>query len=139
MGYRGFPASICLSPNDMVVHGIPGAYALDEGDILSVDVGVTLDGFVADAAYTFAVGEVSDEAQRLLEVGQEALAAGIEQARPGNRLSDIGARGPVRDRGGRLLGHPQPRRPRRGPLDARGPADPELRRARPRAARCSPG
>ena len=90
LGYRGFPASLCLSPNDMVVHGIPGAYRLDDGDILSVDVGVTLDGFVADAAYTHAVGDVSDEAKRLLEVGQEALAAGVAQARPGNRLSDIG-------------------------------------------------
>jgi methionyl aminopeptidase len=90
LGYKGFPASLCLSPNDMVVHGIPGAYRLDEGDILSVDVGVTLDGFVADAAYTHAVGAVSDEAARLLEVGQQALAAGVAQARPGNRLSDIG-------------------------------------------------
>ena len=89
LGYRGFPASLCLSPNDMVVHGIPGPYRLADGDILSVDVGVTLDGFVADAAYTHAVGEVSDEAKRLLEVGQEALAAAVAQARPGNRLSDI--------------------------------------------------
>jgi methionyl aminopeptidase len=89
LGYRGFPASLCLSPNDMVVHGIPGPYRLEEGDILSVDVGVTLDGFVADAAYTHAVGEVSDGAKRLLEVGQEALAAAVAQARPGNRLSDI--------------------------------------------------
>ena len=89
LGYRGFPASLCLSPNDMVVHGIPGPYALAEGDILSVDVGVTLDGFVADAAYTHAVGDVPADATRLLEVGQEALAAGVAQARPGNRLSDI--------------------------------------------------
>ena len=89
LGYRGFPASLCLSPNDMVVHGIPGPYRLADGDILSVDVGVTLDGFVADAAYTHAVGEVSEEAKRLLEVGQEALAAAVAQARPGNRLSDI--------------------------------------------------
>jgi methionyl aminopeptidase len=89
LGYRGFPASLCLSPNDMVVHGIPGPYRLDEGDILSVDVGVTLDGFVADAAYTHPVGEVSEDAIRLLEVGQEALAAAVAQARVGNRLSDI--------------------------------------------------
>ena len=89
LGYRGFPASLCLSPNDMVVHGIPGPYRLDEGDILSVDVGVTLDGFVADAAYTHPVGEVTDDARRLLEVGQQALAAGVAQARAGNRLSDI--------------------------------------------------
>jgi methionyl aminopeptidase len=89
-GYRGYPASICVSPNAMVVHGIPGAYTLQEGDILSVDVGVTLGGFVGDSAFTFPVGEVSDGARKLLEVGQAALAAGIEQARPGHHLSDIG-------------------------------------------------
>jgi len=88
-GYRGYPASICTSPNDMVVHGIPGPYALSDGDILSVDVGVTLDGFVADSAYTFPIGEISGEAERLLEGCKTALAAGIEQCRPGNRLSDI--------------------------------------------------
>jgi methionyl aminopeptidase len=73
----------------MVVHGIPSLYTLREGDILSVDVGVTLDGFVADSAYTFAIGEISDEAERLLEGCQAALAAGIEQCRVGKRLSDI--------------------------------------------------
>ena len=88
-GYRGYPASICTSPNDMVVHGIPGPYPLGEGDILSVDVGVTLDGFVADSAYTFAIGEISTEAERLLDACRAALAAGVEQCRPGNRLSDI--------------------------------------------------
>jgi methionyl aminopeptidase len=88
-GYRGYPASICTSPNDMVVHGIPGMFALSEGDILSVDVGVTLDGFVADSAYTFPIGEISPEAERLLEGCKAALAAGIDQCRPGNRLSDI--------------------------------------------------
>jgi methionyl aminopeptidase len=88
-GYRGYPAAICTSPNDMVVHGIPGPSALREGDILSVDVGVTLDGFVADSAYTFPIGEISEDAERLLESCQAALAAGIEQCRVGNRLSDI--------------------------------------------------
>ena len=88
-GYRGYPASICTSPNDVVVHGIPGAHALADGDILSVDVGVTLDGFVADSAYTFAVGEIRPEAEALLETCQAALAAGIEQCRVGGRLSDI--------------------------------------------------
>jgi len=88
-GYRGYPASICTSPNDMVVHGIPGPYALADGDILSVDVGVTLGGFVADSASTFPVGEISPEAERLLEVGQAALEAGVDQCRPGRRLSDI--------------------------------------------------
>jgi methionyl aminopeptidase len=75
----------------MVVHGIPGDYTLADGDLISVDVGVTLDGFVADSAYTFAVGEVGDEAEKLLEVGQAALAAGIEQARAGNHVQDISA------------------------------------------------
>jgi len=88
-GYRGYPAAICTSPNDMVVHGIPGPYALAEGDVLSVDVGVTLDGFVADSAYTFAIGEISADAERLLDGCRAALAAGIEQCRSGNRLSDI--------------------------------------------------
>jgi methionyl aminopeptidase len=88
-GYRGYPASICTSPNEMVVHGIPGPYTLKDGDILSVDVGVTLDGFVADSAYTFPIGDVSAEAERLLEGCQAALAAGIEQCRVGKRLSDI--------------------------------------------------
>jgi methionyl aminopeptidase len=75
----------------MVVHGIPGPYALKEGDLLSIDVGVTLDGFVADSAYTFAVGEIEPEAQRLLDAGQAALEAGIEEARAGNRIGDISA------------------------------------------------
>jgi methionyl aminopeptidase len=88
-GYRGYPAAICTSPNDMVVHGIPGPYALEEGDILAVDVGVTLDGFVADSAYTFAIGGISADAERLVEGCKSALAAGIEQCRAGNRLSDI--------------------------------------------------
>jgi methionyl aminopeptidase len=90
-GYRGFPASICASPNSMVVHGIPGPYTLRNGDLISVDVGVTLDGFVADSAYTFAVGEVDGDAKRLLEVCQAALAAGIQQARAGNHVQDISA------------------------------------------------
>src|SRR5439155_7563632 len=88
-GYRGYPAAICTSPNDMVVHGIPGLYTLEDGNLLSVDVGVTLDGFVADSAYTFAIGEVSLDAERLLEACRAALAAGIDQCRVGNRLSDI--------------------------------------------------
>ena len=90
-GYRGYPAAICTSPNDMVVHGIPGAYRLEQGDILSVDVGVTLGGFVADSAWTFPVGAVSAEAERLLEAGQAALWAGVEQARPGRSVGDISA------------------------------------------------
>jgi methionyl aminopeptidase len=90
-GYHGFPASICTSPNSMVVHGIPGSYRVEEGDLISVDVGVTLGGFVADSAYTFAVGQIDDESQRLLDVCQAALEAGIEQARAGNHIGDISA------------------------------------------------
>jgi methionyl aminopeptidase len=90
-GYHGFPASICTSPNSMVVHGIPGAYRVGEGDLISVDVGVTLKGFVADSAYTFAVGEIDEGAQRLLDVGQAALEAGIAEARPGHHIGDISA------------------------------------------------
>jgi methionyl aminopeptidase len=88
-GYHGFPASICASPNSMVVHGIPGDYRIEDGDLLSVDVGVTLNGFVADSAYTFAVAEIGDDAQRLLDVGQAALEAGITEARAGNHIGDI--------------------------------------------------
>jgi methionyl aminopeptidase len=91
-GYRGpypYPASICTSSNEVIVHGIPSDYALREGDILSVDVGVTLDGFVADSAYTFPVGEIDSEAERLLEACKAALHAGIEQARVGGKLTDI--------------------------------------------------
>jgi len=90
-GYRGFPKAICISPNDMIVHGIPGEYRVQDGDLLTLDVGVTLDGYVADTAYTFAVGEVSAEAERLLEVGQAALAAGIDQAQVENRIGDVSA------------------------------------------------
>jgi methionyl aminopeptidase len=90
-GYRGFPGSICTSPNSMVVHGIPGPYRLAEGDVVSIDVGVTREGFVADSAYTFAIGEIDPEARRLLETCEAALAAGIEQARPGNHIGDISA------------------------------------------------
>src|SRR4051795_13374381 len=89
-GYRGFPGSICSSPNEMVVHGIPGRFKLSRGDVLSVDIGVVLDGWVADAARTFAVGEVSPVASKLLQVTEESLLKAVEQARPGNRLGDIG-------------------------------------------------
>jgi methionyl aminopeptidase len=91
-GYRGpypYPASICTSPNDVIVHGIPDGYELREGDVLSVDVGVTLEDYVADSAFTFAVGEIDPEAERLLEVCEAALHAGIEQAQAGGKLTDI--------------------------------------------------
>jgi len=88
-GYRGFPGSICASPNSMIVHGIPGSYRLERGDILSVDIGVVLDGWVADAACTFPVGPISPLAERLLRVTEEALYLGIERCSPGNRLGDV--------------------------------------------------
>jgi methionyl aminopeptidase len=88
-GYRGFPAATCISPNSMVVHGIPGEHRVADGDLISVDVGVTLNGLIADSAYTFGVGEITEEAQRLLDVCQQARDAGIAQARPGNHVSDI--------------------------------------------------
>lgn len=88
-GYRGFPGSICASPNHMVVHGIPGPFKLKRGDILSIDIGVVLDGWVADAARTFAVGEVAPVADKLLEVTEGSLFQAVEQCRPGNRLGDV--------------------------------------------------
>src|SRR5256885_4742373 len=88
-GYRGFPGSICASPNSMIVHGIPGPYRLREGDIISIDVGVTLDGWVADAARTFPVGELAPHAQNLLSATEESLHAGVAQCWPGRRMGDL--------------------------------------------------
>jgi methionyl aminopeptidase len=90
-GYRGFPGSICASPNSMVVHGIPGPYELARGDILSIDVGVVKDGWVADAAMTVPVGAIDPEAAKLLDVTKASLSAGVEQMRPGNHLGDVSA------------------------------------------------
>lgn len=89
-GYRGFPASICPSVNEQVVHAIPGGTKLKEGDIIGLDVGVRKNGYYGDAAVTYPVGAIDDEAQKLLDVTRESLAAGIAQARPGNRVGDIG-------------------------------------------------
>ena len=88
-GYRGFPGSICASPNAMIVHGIPGPYALERGDLISLDVGVTLDGWVGDAARTLSVGPPGALAETLLEGTEQSLFAGIEQCRVGNRLGDV--------------------------------------------------
>jgi methionyl aminopeptidase len=88
-GYRGFPGSICASPNAMVVHGIPGRYRLARGDVLSVDVGVTLDGWVADAARTFAVGPIDPRAQNLLSATEQALHAGVRECVIGARVGDV--------------------------------------------------
>ena len=89
-GYNGFPASICASINDEVVHGIPGTRELRDGDIIGIDIGVEKDGYYGDAALTFPVGKVADEALKLMQVTRESLYKGIEKAVPGGRLSDIG-------------------------------------------------
>lgn len=94
LGYPGptpYPASICASVNDAVVHGIPGAYALREGDVLAIDIGVILDGWVADGARTHAIGRVSPIARRLIDVTRVALERGVAAARPGGHVGDIGA------------------------------------------------
>jgi methionyl aminopeptidase len=88
-GYRGFPGSICASPNSMIVHGIPGPYRLKRSDIISIDIGVTLDGWVADAARTFALTDASPEVANLLSATEQALFAGVEQCRVGNRVGDV--------------------------------------------------
>ena len=88
-GYRGFPGSICTSPNSMIVHGIPGSYSLSRGDVLSIDIGVVRDGWVADAARTFPVGPITPIARKLLSTTEESLFRAVEQCRPGNRLGDV--------------------------------------------------
>src|SRR4051812_6568833 len=89
-GYRGFPGSICASPNSMIVHGIPGPYRLGRGDILSIDVGVILDGWVADAAITVPIGNVTPVAKRLLATTKSALFDAVDQCWAGNHLGDVG-------------------------------------------------
>lgn len=89
-GYRGFPASICASPNEVIVHGIPNDDPLDEGAIISIDLGVHFKGFHTDRAWTFPVGEVSDETARLLEVTEGALMAALDECRPERRVGDVG-------------------------------------------------
>ena len=89
LGFNGFPASLCISVNDVVVHGFPSSYKLKSGDIISIDCGVYKNGFHADSAYTYVVGDVSDEVRNLLKVTKESLYLGIEQVAPGNRIGDI--------------------------------------------------
>ncbi|HVL92147.1 MAG TPA: type I methionyl aminopeptidase [Acidimicrobiales bacterium] len=91
LNYHGFPAVICTSPNDMIVHGIPGSYVLRDGDIVSIDCGAIIEGYHGDAAFTMPVGDVDPEALRLIEVTEQSLWAGIGQMVDGNRLTDIGA------------------------------------------------
>jgi len=133
LGYHGYPAVICTSPNDMIVHGIPGFYRLGEGDIISIDCGAIIEGYHGDAAYTAPVGEVGPEAARLIEVTEASLWAAIEQMRPTNRLSDIGHAvqtvaeeagfSVVREYVGHAIGtamHEEPQVPNYGPA-GRGP------------------
>ncbi|WP_020532212.1 type I methionyl aminopeptidase [Flexithrix dorotheae] len=89
LGYNGFPASLCISVNEVVVHGIPGEYRLKEGDIISIDCGVYLNGYHADSAYTYGVGEIKPEVQNLLKVTKESLYKGIENVKQGNRIGDV--------------------------------------------------
>lgn len=91
LGYHGFPASICTSPNSVIVHGIPGKYKLRDGDILSIDAGAIHDGWHGDAAFTMAIGDVQPDVKQLIDVTEQGLWAGIAAARPGNRLGDVGA------------------------------------------------
>jgi methionyl aminopeptidase len=90
LNYHGFPAVICTSPNSMIVHGIPGDYRLEEGDIISIDCGAIVEGYHGDAAFTMGVGTISGEAEKLLRVTEESLWAGIAKLRDGNRLHDVG-------------------------------------------------
>jgi len=90
LGYHGFPATICASPNSAIVHGIPGSYTLRNGDIISIDAGAIYEGWHGDAAFTMAIGDIPEEVQRLLDVTEEALWNGLRQARHGNRLGDVG-------------------------------------------------
>ena len=135
LGYQGFPASLCISINEEVVHGIPSSKrVLREGDIVSVDCGTFMKGFVGDSAYTFAVGEVAEEVRQLMEVTKEALRKGTAQAKAGNRVGDISAAvqeyaesfgyGVVRELEGHGLGRKM----------HEAPGVPELRRTRQRTA-----
>ncbi|MBA3646999.1 MAG: type I methionyl aminopeptidase [Chitinophagales bacterium] len=89
LGYRGFPNTLCVSVNEQIVHGVPGSYALKEGDIVSIDTGVVLDKFYGDSAYTFAVGEIDEQKKRLMQITRESLFLAVEQARVGKRIGDI--------------------------------------------------
>ncbi len=90
LGYHGFPAVICASPNDVIVHGIPGSYRLEEGDIISIDCGAIVDGWHGDAAFTAPVGEIDEQSRKLIAVTESSLEAGIAQMQEGGRVSDIG-------------------------------------------------
>jgi methionyl aminopeptidase len=133
VGYRGYPKTLCTSINEEVVHGIPGKRSLKEGDIIGIDCGAVVEGYYGDAARTMPVGRISQERAKLLEVTREALEAGVAAARPGNRISDIGAAvealavaagyGVVRDFVGHGVGtalHEEPQVPNYGPAGRGG-------------------
>ena len=135
LNYHGFPAVVCTSPNAMIVHGIPSeTVILEEGDIISVDCGAIIEGYHGDAAYTMGVGEVTAEADRLMEVTEQSLCAGIDQLPPGQPAPRGGPGRPGGGRGGRVLGGPGVRGPRHRHGHARGAPGPQLlariRRAR---------
>ena len=145
LGYHGFPAVVCTSPNDVIVHGIPSDdVVLDEGDILSIDCGAIIEGWHADAAITVPVGEIDDESKRLIEVTR-AVARGRDRRRSseGNGWATSAPRSRAIAERGRVLGGARVRRPRDRHRHARGPADPELRAGGPGheaqgRATCSP-
>ena len=139
-GLYGFPGSICASMNNEIVHGIPSKKrVLKDGDIISLDVGVGYKGYFTDSATTVAVGTISPEAQRLLDVTQRALDAGIAAAMLGNHIGDIGAAVQARGRGSRIQRGARPRRPRDRRRVPRGAAGAELRQAEAARASSSPG
>ena len=140
LGYHGFPAVACISPNEVIVHGIPGDRVLEDGDIVSIDCGAIIEGWHADAAITVPVGEVDAESQRLIDVTRAALEAGHRGDRrraTGSATSAPRSSGAVD--GGRLRGGPRVRRPRHRHRDARGARGPELRARRAGACGCGPG
>ena len=135
LGYHGtYPATLCLSPNDVIVHGIPSDRRLEEGDILSVDAGAIYEGFHGDAAFTMPIGEVSAEAQRLIDVTEEALWVGIREVRKGGHLGDIGAAVAEVGKEQRFWGRRRVCGSWHRPSDARGATGAQLRAAWPGAA-----
>ena len=130
LNYNGYPASVCVSVNDEIIHGIPGPRVLKEGDIVSVDVGAYIGGFHGDCAATYPCGKISEEAQRLIDVTRQSFFEGFAQAREGNRISDISH---AVCGGERLLRRARVCRPWRRQKHARSARDPQLRGSGPRA------
>ena len=133
-GYHGYPATICASVNEQVVHGIPNDRPMVEGDIVSIDMGAKLDGFFGDSAVTVPVGKVTPEAERLLQVTKTALDRAVAAVKAGARVSDIGAAVQSYVEAQRVFGGPRVRGPRHRNVAPRGAADSELRHGRARTA-----